>query len=205
MIDKPCSSIRQGQTSHQQLQRRTHAHCAAFATPDDARAAWHVLITCLLWLGCWASTRIVFAPYLLDTWWAGVLVPAWLFLRVGSYHRAFTVMHDATHNALFSHPWANKLSSIVCGSLMLIDGPDWGKSHRQHHTVEGMEVSGGLALSAASCEVSHSSICVLINTLLISPGCGVLVVVDLDPSQTPCILLHASHCGLAIPCPSPPC
>jgi fatty acid desaturase len=94
-----------------------------------------------LWLGSWYVGRVLFAPLVFDTLWAWFLIPTWLVVRVGCHLRAFAVMHDATHGALFSRAWANEMASVVAGLLILIDGPDWRHSHRQHHAVEGMEVS----------------------------------------------------------------
>lgn len=136
------SSTKQEHAYQRELQRRAHAHCAAFATQDNARAAWHVFLTLFMWLGIWTISGAVFAPCVFGTWWGYILTPTWLLLRVGCHIRAFLVMHDATHESLFRQAWANKLASIMCGLPIVLDGPDWREGHRQHHAVEGMEVCG---------------------------------------------------------------
>lgn len=101
-------------------------HVAAFAAPQNWRAAWVVGVTVLLWVGTLLLGSWWFRGTQPNTWQGLALSACWVFVRMGSLVRAFVVMHDATHNALFSRRWLNSLSAVATGFMT---GMDTGGKH----------------------------------------------------------------------------
>jgi len=102
-------------------QARDHIASYIYAKPQDGRSAWVVSVTVALWvsmllLGTWWFRR---AP--LNTWWGLVLSAGWVVVRIGTYVRAFVIMHDATHGALFTKRWMNTWTGYITGILNATD------------------------------------------------------------------------------------
>jgi hypothetical protein len=115
------------------LQQARH-HVAAFAAPDEAQSAWVVISTVALWVGTILLGKYMFAVVPLDSWWSIVAAAAWGVVRVGSYVRAFIVMHDALHGALFKRHWMNRLAALITGLLNLMDA-EGGAGHSRAGTL----------------------------------------------------------------------
>jgi len=93
----------------------------------------------LLWFGMLFLGRWWFNQAQLSTMWGLLLSACWVFARVGSYVRAFVIMHDATHGALFTKRWQNTWAGIVTGLMVGMDAPDYQRTHAQHHALLGVE------------------------------------------------------------------
>jgi len=101
--------------------RQARDHIASYAKPQDGRSAWVVSVTVVLWvstllLGAWWFRR---AP--LNTWWGLALSAGWVVVRSGTHVRAFVIMHDATHGALFSRHWMNTWTGHITGIMNAMD------------------------------------------------------------------------------------
>lgn len=106
--------------------RRAKEHVAKYGKQDNVKGAWVVGVTLALWvatllIGVWWFRR---AP--LTTLWGLAGTACWAFFRIGSYVRAFVVMHDAIHNALFTKRWMNTAAAIVTGLVNGADAPGAG-------------------------------------------------------------------------------
>lgn len=103
--------------------QRAREHIALYASPLDGRSCWVVGVTFALWLaalevGIWWWKRAD-----LSTTWGLALSACWIVFRIGTYVRAFVLMHDATHNALFTKRWANYWTGIISGLMVGMDAP----------------------------------------------------------------------------------
>jgi len=88
----------------------------------------------MLYTGVWWFKH---AP--LTSWWGLAGSAVWIFIRIGTYVRAFVLMHDATHGALFTKRWMNNWAGIITGLMNAMDAPDYQKTHAQHHALLGIE------------------------------------------------------------------
>jgi hypothetical protein len=116
-------------------------HVAAYAAPQDGRAAWVVGVTVLLWVGSLLLGSCWFRGTQPTTWQGLALSVCWVFLRAGSLVRVFVMMHDATHNALFSRRWLNSLSAATTGLMTGMDagGKHWVGTHNKTTAAIGVE------------------------------------------------------------------
>jgi len=106
--------------------QRAREHIAAFAKPQAGRGAWAVFATFALWFGtmCLGMSMVGRVP--MSTWWGLMLFGFWVVVRAGAYVRAFVLMHDATHNALFNSRRLNYWTGILVGLLNGADAPGKG-------------------------------------------------------------------------------
>jgi hypothetical protein len=93
-------------------------HIAAFAGPQEGRSAWVVGATVLLWVGTLLLGNWWFSRAQLTTWKGLAVSACWLIVRMGTYVRAFVMMHDATHNTLFKRRWLNTLAGNITGLMV---------------------------------------------------------------------------------------
>jgi len=119
--------------------KQAREHVAAFATADEVHSTWLVTSTLALYVGMALLGKYIFAQLPLNTCWGATAAACWGLVRVGTFVRAFIVMHDALHGALFKRRWKNELAAILTGLLNTVDAPDYGRTHGQHHAVLGVE------------------------------------------------------------------
>lgn len=77
--------------------------------------------TIALWLGMLMLGAWWFRRACLDTWWGVALTACWMFVRTGTFVRAFVLMHDASHGALFTKRWLNTWSGSITGLMVGMD------------------------------------------------------------------------------------
>jgi hypothetical protein len=110
--------------------RQARTHIASYAHPHNWHGVWSTLLTWALWL---ASLGVL--PRIdLAAWWAPLVLPCWMFVRAGSYVRAFVLFHDFAHFAVFSSKRANVVLGTLTGLLVGTDYFDYRTAHNAHHS-----------------------------------------------------------------------
>jgi hypothetical protein len=103
--------------------QRARKHINLYASPLDGLGSWVVGMTMVMWFAALTSGAWLWQHVDLSTSWGLALSACWIVLRMGTYVRAFVLMHDATHNALFSKRWANYWTGIISGLMVGMDAP----------------------------------------------------------------------------------
>ena len=103
---------------------------AAFAAPDNGRAAGELLVTAAPFLGIMTALVVM-----VDRgYWAALVlaVPAAALLV-----RLFMIQHDCGHGAFFTRRSANDLTGRVIGVLTFTPYDSWRRRHAIHHATSG--------------------------------------------------------------------
>jgi hypothetical protein len=119
--DQGASDSIDAQPAHTQFLELAKGHVTAFAKPQQWHSALVFGTTVLLWWGLLALGAWWFKNANLRTWHGLALSACWVIVRTGSYIRAFVIMHDAIHHALFRERWLNTLVAIVTGFNVYMD------------------------------------------------------------------------------------
>lgn len=79
------------------LLQRARKHIAAFATPDNARGAWAVGLTLVLWVGTLFVGMWWFKHAPLSSWWGLAGSALWVIIRIGTHVSKLKILESAIH------------------------------------------------------------------------------------------------------------